>query len=55
MLVTYGGMSLQPVTVPTSLLIFKDLRFRGFWLSGRCVCRAWAGREEGGKEGEKFV
>jgi trans-2-enoyl-CoA reductase len=36
-LVTYGGMSMQPVTIPTSLLIFKDLAFRGFWLSGRYV------------------
>lgn len=36
-MVTYGGMSMQPVTIPTSLLIFKDLRFRGFWLSGRCA------------------
>ncbi|KAJ9506583.1 hypothetical protein QJQ45_018520 [Haematococcus lacustris] len=34
-LVTYGGMSMQPVTIPTSLLIFKDLQFKGFWLSGR--------------------
>lgn len=33
--VTYGGMSMQPVSVPTSLLIFKDLTFKGFWLSGR--------------------
>jgi len=33
--VTYGGMSQQPVNIPTSLLIFKDLHFRGFWLSGR--------------------
>lgn len=32
-----AGMSMQPVTVPTSLLIFKDLAFRGFWLSGRQV------------------
>ncbi|KAI1484447.1 alcohol dehydrogenase superfamily, zinc-containing protein [Biscogniauxia mediterranea] len=32
-LVTYGGMSRQPVTLPTGLLIFKDLRFAGFWLS----------------------
>jgi trans-2-enoyl-CoA reductase len=28
-------MSTQPVQVPTALLIFKDLAFRGFWLSGR--------------------
>ncbi len=32
-LVTYGGMSMQPVSMPTSLLIFKDLRVRGFWMS----------------------
>ena len=33
--VTYGGMSMQPVTLPASLLIFKDITFWGFWLSGR--------------------
>jgi mitochondrial enoyl-[acyl-carrier protein] reductase / trans-2-enoyl-CoA reductase len=33
-LVTYGGMSLKPVTVPTPVLIFKDVRVRGFWISG---------------------
>ena len=32
-LVTYGGMSRQPVAVPTSMLIFKDISLRGFWLS----------------------
>lgn len=32
-MVTYGGMSMKPVTVPTSLFIFKDLISRGFWLS----------------------
>lgn len=31
--VTYGAMSKQPVALPTGLLIFRDLRFRGFWLS----------------------
>jgi len=31
--VTYGGMSKQPVTVPTGLLIFKDISFDGFWMS----------------------
>lgn len=31
--VTYGGMSLAPVTVPTSALIFKDVRVRGFWMT----------------------
>lgn len=42
--VTYGAMALQPVPVPASLLIFKDLSFRGFWLSG-----GWAAKE--GPEG----
>lgn len=32
-LVTYGGMSNKPVTIPTGLLIFNDLRFTGFWVS----------------------
>ncbi|XP_006895050.1 PREDICTED: trans-2-enoyl-CoA reductase, mitochondrial [Elephantulus edwardii] len=32
-LVTYGGMAKQPVTASVSLLIFKDVRLRGFWLS----------------------
>ncbi|XP_044252584.1 enoyl-[acyl-carrier-protein] reductase, mitochondrial [Tribolium madens] len=32
-MVTYGGMSREPVTVPTSALIFKDLRIRGFWMT----------------------
>ncbi|XP_055467075.1 enoyl-[acyl-carrier-protein] reductase, mitochondrial isoform X1 [Psammomys obesus] len=32
-MVTYGGMARQPVTASVSLLIFKDLKLRGFWLS----------------------
>ncbi|XP_043281280.1 enoyl-[acyl-carrier-protein] reductase, mitochondrial isoform X2 [Venturia canescens] len=32
-MVTYGGMSREPVTVPTSALIFKDLILRGFWMT----------------------
>ncbi|KAJ2797865.1 mitochondrial 2-enoyl thioester reductase, partial [Coemansia guatemalensis] len=32
-LVSYGGMSRQPVTMPTSLLLFKDLCARGFWMN----------------------
>lgn len=31
--VSYGGMSRQPVSLPLGLLIFKDIRFVGFWLS----------------------
>ncbi|KAL1401604.1 hypothetical protein pipiens_006480 [Culex pipiens pipiens] len=32
-MVTYGGMSREPVTVPTAALIFKDLQFSGFWMT----------------------
>jgi mitochondrial enoyl-[acyl-carrier protein] reductase / trans-2-enoyl-CoA reductase len=32
-MVTYGAMSKQPLTLPASMLIFKDLRFAGFWVS----------------------
>lgn len=32
-LVTYGGMAKQPVTVPVSALIFKDVKVRGFWVT----------------------
>lgn len=32
-LVTYGGMSKQPLMLPTASLIFKDLKFSGFWVS----------------------
>ncbi|KAI0153442.1 hypothetical protein BJ166DRAFT_468705 [Pestalotiopsis sp. NC0098] len=42
-LVTYGGMSRQPVALPTGLLIFKDIRFVGFWLS------RWADRNTADK------
>lgn len=32
-MVTYGGMSMQPVTIPTSPFIFNDITLRGFWLT----------------------
>lgn len=32
-LVTYGAMSREPLTIPNSALIFKDIAFRGFWMS----------------------
>jgi len=32
-LVTYGAMSRQPFRIPAKLLIFRDLRVRGFWLT----------------------
>jgi len=31
--VTYGAMSRQAIKLPAGLLIFRDLRFRGFWIS----------------------
>lgn len=32
-IITYGGMSKQPVTFPTSLFIFKNLKAFGFWVT----------------------
>lgn len=32
-MVTYGGMSKQPVIIPTGALIFKDQKFYGFWMT----------------------
>ncbi|XP_008937223.1 PREDICTED: trans-2-enoyl-CoA reductase, mitochondrial, partial [Merops nubicus] len=32
-MVTYGGMAKQPVMVPVSAFIFRDLRLRGFWVT----------------------
>ncbi|KAK6736553.1 hypothetical protein RB195_019314 [Necator americanus] len=32
-MVTYGGMSKQPLQIPTGPLIFKDIRLAGFWMS----------------------
>ena len=31
--VTYGAMGRRPITVPNKFLIFRDIRFCGFWLS----------------------
>ncbi|MGI8821488.1 MAG: MDR family NADPH-dependent oxidoreductase [Chthoniobacterales bacterium] len=31
--VTYGAMSLQPLRIPNGMLIFKNLRFTGFWVN----------------------
>ena len=32
-MVTYGAMARRPIKVPNSLLIFKNLTLRGFWLT----------------------
>jgi NADPH:quinone reductase-like Zn-dependent oxidoreductase len=31
--ITYGAMSRKPLTLPNGLLIFRDIRLRGFWLT----------------------
>jgi NADPH:quinone reductase-like Zn-dependent oxidoreductase len=31
--VTYGAMGLQPLRIPNGVLIFKNIEFRGFWVS----------------------
>jgi mitochondrial enoyl-[acyl-carrier protein] reductase / trans-2-enoyl-CoA reductase len=43
-MVTYGAMSKQPLSLPASLLIFKDLSFRGFWVS------SWSDRNPDAKK-----
>jgi mitochondrial enoyl-[acyl-carrier protein] reductase / trans-2-enoyl-CoA reductase len=47
-LVTYGGMSREPLTVPTSALIFKDLRFVGYWMT------RWNKENQGGADWSKM-
>jgi trans-2-enoyl-CoA reductase len=32
-IVTYGAMSRQPLRIPNGLLIFKDIAWRGFWVT----------------------
>jgi trans-2-enoyl-CoA reductase len=32
-MVTFGAMSLQPFCIPNGMLIFKNLRFTGFWVN----------------------
>ena len=31
--VTYGAMSLEPICIPNGMIIFKNLRFTGFWVN----------------------
>lgn len=33
LMLTYGGMSMQPVILPTSLHIFKNITLSGFWVT----------------------
>ncbi|RWS28030.1 trans-2-enoyl-CoA reductase-like protein [Leptotrombidium deliense] len=43
-MVTYGGMSKQPVIIPTGSLIFKDQIFKGYWMS-RWIKENWQSDE----------
>lgn len=45
-MVTFGGMSKLPVTIPTSQLIFRDLRLRGYWHSKWMVESALPTRQQ---------
>ena len=45
-LVSYGAMSKQPLSLPTSLFIFKELKSVGFWLSRWYTERSVKEREE---------
>jgi trans-2-enoyl-CoA reductase len=47
--VTYGAMGRQPLKIPNGLLIFKDLRWRGFWISH------WYREASPGAEEEMFA
>ena len=44
--VTYGGMSMRPVTVSTSQLIFKDLHVHGYWQSRWMVRHSYSEKVE---------
>lgn len=47
-MVTYGGMSRDPVTIPTSAFIFKNLSFYGFWMT------AWTEKASKTEKNEMF-
>ncbi|CAL8111555.1 unnamed protein product [Orchesella dallaii] len=40
-MVTYGGMSRDPVIIRASQLIFNDIRIKGFWLSRDAEMNSW--------------
>ncbi|XP_075218573.1 enoyl-[acyl-carrier-protein] reductase, mitochondrial [Lycorma delicatula] len=47
--VTYGGMSRDPVIVPTSALIFRNIKFQGFWMT------RWYRENRGNEEHKKML
>jgi trans-2-enoyl-CoA reductase len=48
-IVTFGAMSLKPLTLPNGLLIFKNLRFTGFWVN------KWYEQASGAERAETFA
>jgi trans-2-enoyl-CoA reductase len=45
-IVTYGGMSKQPFSVPFEMLSEKQLTLKGFWISHWCATHSVAERQE---------
>jgi trans-2-enoyl-CoA reductase len=45
-LVTYGAMARQPITVPSSVFLFKNIQLKGFWLSKWLATHSRAEREK---------
>jgi mitochondrial enoyl-[acyl-carrier protein] reductase / trans-2-enoyl-CoA reductase len=48
-LVTYGAMSREALKIPNGFLIFRDIRFRGFWLTN------WLRKATAADRGEMFA
>lgn len=48
-LVTYGGMSKMPLSVPTGPLIFNDISVRGFWMS------RWYSQPENNRKRDEMI
>lgn len=48
-MVTYGAMSLEPLSIPNGMLIFKNLRFTGFWVN------KWYDAASPGQRAETFA
>jgi trans-2-enoyl-CoA reductase len=48
-IITYGAMGRKPLRIPNGLLIFKDLRWRGFWVT------QWYERASGAMRDEMFA
>lgn len=52
-LVVFGAMSREPLALPPGLLIFNDLRLRGFWLTGGYAKVRRAGRRRRARQVRK--